>query len=116
MFVPVDATCEEWVEVEVEVEVRHRIFKRGLFEIVEIEKKPKHIRSLGKSDFADIYKQIRETVRWMVAEGKYSKRKIIEEVSICYGLAPEYAEVFVKHAMDEFNACEVNGRVVGRDA
>ncbi len=40
---------------------------------------------------------------------------IIEEVSTCYGLAPEYAELFVKEAMDEFNAVEVNGRVVGRE-
>lgn len=115
MFVPVDATYEEWVEVKVEVEVIHKIFKRGFFEIVEIERKPKHVRSLGKADFEEIYKQVRETVRWMVAEGRYSKRKIIEEVSTCYGLAPEYAELFVKEAMDEFNAVEVNGRVVGRE-
>ncbi|ADB58739.1 hypothetical protein [Archaeoglobus profundus] len=46
---------------------------------------------------------------------KYSKKKIIEEISICYGLAPEYAKVFVDHAMEEFKAVEVDGRVVSRE-
>lgn len=90
-----------------------RRYDLGLYKISEIEWIPKGARSISFTNFEEIYKQVRETVRWMVAEGRYSKRKIIKEVSTCYGLAPEYAELFVKEGMDEFNAVEVNGEWLG---
>jgi hypothetical protein len=115
MFVPADVEMESWVEIEFEFVIKKRRYDLGLYKISEVEWIPKSAKSVSFTDFKNIYNSVRETARWMIAKGKYSKKQIIEEISQCYGLHPEYAEIFLKHIMDEFNAYEINGVVRGRE-
>ncbi len=114
LYVPVDVEFKEWLEIEIDVDVVKKVFKINDFEVCEIERRPRYAYVTDKRKASDLYRDIRVTVGWMIKEGKYSKEKIVEEISIVYGLHPEYARFFVELAMDEFRACEIDGKVVGR--
>ena len=111
MYVPADPDLEEWIELELECDVKVKRLKRGFLEIVEIESSPLYAKTLSKTSFLQLYNEIKYVVISMIKEEKYSKNEIVNEIAEIFGIHPVYSKIFVEYVMGEVNAIEDSGIV-----
>ncbi|MBO8180917.1 MAG: hypothetical protein H0Z19_10680 [Archaeoglobus sp.] len=111
MLVPIDEELKEWIEIAIEYKVVMKEFKRGFFEIYELDRIPVYPQILEESvTIEEICNLIRPSVLWMNKRG-FSEKDIGEKVGEVYGINPEHAKVLVERILGELESKDVEEAV-----
>jgi len=106
MLLPIDESLKEWIEIAVEYKVVMKEFKRGFFQICELDRIPVYPKILGRATIEEICNLIKPSVLWMDKRG-FSEDDIAEKVGEVYGINPKHAKVLVERILGELESKEV---------